>query len=260
VGFSADEGLPSLRPAGPRAADAILRVAHRTVERIDAEQVPSVVASAKTRGAHLLEFDVRTTADGRPIVYHDSVIGALNAEPRWVLDLPLAALWKLSPNIIEVEKVIEAAANARLGVYIDIKSLTRQSGELLRTAIRATGISSRCILASRRTKLLMLCADLAPDIPRSVLFTSAHEDPVDLASGSGASFVHPCWEKRDRPDTLLTNRWLRRVWERGLGVVSWHEERGPVIEGLYQRGVDAICSDEPELLQTEALRVRSTDR
>jgi putative hydrolase of the HAD superfamily len=44
---------------------------------------------------------------------------------------------------------------------------------------------------------------------------------------------------------------MARVRAAGLGIVSWHEERPEVIAGLRARGVDAICTDRPELLVAE---------
>jgi glycerophosphoryl diester phosphodiesterase len=41
---------------------------------------------------------------------------------------------------------------------------------------------------------------------------------------------------------------VSRVRAAGLGIVCWHEERPDVIDGIRRRGVDGICSDQPELL------------
>ena len=71
-----------------------------------------------------------------------------------------------------------------------------------------------------------------------------------LAASAGASYVHPCWERRSqRPDELLTEEWVAQARAAGLGVICWHEERPEVIAGLHRRGVDGICSDRPELLR-----------
>ena len=246
--------MPPLSPAGPRAPQAILRITHRTIELAPDGDLDPVVGRAKAAGAHMLEFDVQTTADAQLVVYHDSLIDGAARGQVWVRDLSLYELRSLVANAFAVERVIDAARESGLGIYVDIKSLTRQSVAGLCQVLAARGMRSRCILASRRIDLLSLCAQVAPDVPRSVLFSGPHEDPVDLAVGAAASFVHPCWERLERPDRLLTDHWLTRVRRQGLGVVCWHEERPAVIGGLYQRGVDAICSDRPELLLAEVRR------
>ena len=91
---------------------------------------------------------------------------------------------------------------------------------------------------------------LAPELRTSVLFSSPGVDAVALAASCGASYVHPCWERRgERPDELLTPEWIAQVRGAELGIICWHEERPEVIAGLKRRGVDGICSDRPELLR-----------
>ena len=110
------------------------------------------------------------------------------------------------------------------------------------------GMAERVILASARSDIVAMCAQVASELPRSVLFASVHEEPVQLAQSVGADFVHPCWEGQPRPDQLLAGPWLARVRGRGLGVICWHEERPEVVKALYKLGVDGICTDEPPLL------------
>jgi len=72
---------------------------------------------------------------------------------------------------------------------------------------------------------------------------------VTLAQAVGAAYVHPAWEDMaPQPHRLLTPDWLARVRAAGLGLVIWHEERPDEIAALRQLGVDAICSDAPDLL------------
>ncbi|MYE26235.1 MAG: glycerophosphodiester phosphodiesterase, partial [Chloroflexi bacterium] len=88
-----------------------------------------------------------------------------------------------------------------------------------------------------------------PDAKTSILFGAVDIDPVKLAQSINADYVHPCWEKRaDQPHKLLTPDWIAAVREANLGIVCWHEERPSEIAALMALGVDAICSDKPELL------------
>jgi len=89
---------------------------------------------------------------------------------------------------------------------------------------------------------------VAPELLTSVLFSSTHVDPVQLAQAAQANFVHPCWERYERPNSLLTPEWVARVRQADLGIICWHEERPEEIAALRRLGVDGICSDAPELL------------
>ncbi|MEL6148805.1 MAG: glycerophosphodiester phosphodiesterase, partial [Chloroflexota bacterium] len=85
----------------------------------------------------------------------------------------------------------------------------------------------------------------------SILFSSKHVNPVQIADAVQADFVHPCFERFDRPQDFISGEWMQVVRDNELGVVCWHEERPDVIHDLYELGVDGICSDNPELLFAE---------
>ncbi len=90
---------------------------------------------------------------------------------------------------------------------------------------------------------------IEPKAQTSILFGAVQLDPVGLAQSIGCSYVHPCWENAaPQPHQLLTPAWLERVRDAGMGIVCWHEERPAEIAALQTLGVNAICSDQPELL------------
>jgi glycerophosphoryl diester phosphodiesterase len=153
-----------------------------------------------------------------------------------------------------VASLVLAAKAAGLGLYIDIKSATTRALERLVELLEAESMAEWSILASVRSDLVATCAQVAPEIPRAVLFASTLEEPVQLAEAIGAHHVHPCWERLPRPDRVLAGPWLDRVRAHGLGVICWHEERPVVLEVLCGLGVDGICTDQPAVLAGIALR------
>ncbi|MEU0886180.1 glycerophosphodiester phosphodiesterase [Lentzea sp. NPDC005914] len=247
--------LPSLRRSVQRRPDEVLRIAHRGADASE-KYGDADLAAVAAQGAHLVEFDVHVTGDDRLVACHDPVIRT-NGHHSWLFDAPEShhrrALDEL--GIPTVEDVVGAAKKAGLGLYIDVKSLTARSAERLVELLESTEMTHSTVLASPRSDLIALCADVAPDIPRAVLFGSTLEEPVQLAEAVSATFVHPCWEAQPRPDHLLAGGWLKRVRSRGFGVITWHEERPDVVEGLYALGVDGICTDTPALLSSTAERL-----
>jgi glycerophosphoryl diester phosphodiesterase len=240
--------LPPLHPIPRREPAEVLRIAHRggsAAERYGLDDLLQVAAA----GAHLVEFDVHVTGDDRLVARHDPVV-LIEGAPAWLADRKLADLEGAlsragSPTVPEV---IKAARAAGLGLYADIKSLTAAGAEQLVAALDAEGMAQRAILASVRSDIVQVCAEVAPEIPRAVLFASTLEEPLQLAQSVRADYVHPCWERLDRPDELLAGPWIERVRQHGVGVICWHEERLPVVRGLYDLGVDGICTDETAVL------------
>jgi glycerophosphoryl diester phosphodiesterase len=231
-----------------RGAADVLRIAHRGADAAEKYDPASLLEVAR-HGAHLVEFDVHVTGDDRLVARHDPVV-TVNGRRAWLADHMLAdheqALRR--QGVPTIEEVVHAARDAGLGLYVDVKSLTFRAARRLVDILRAAGMLDSTILASPRSDLVALCADAAPDVPRAVLFPSTLEEPVQLARAVSAHFVHPCWEAQPRPDRMLAGAWLDRIRSHQLGVICWHEERPDVLEGLYQLGVDGICTDTPGLL------------
>jgi glycerophosphoryl diester phosphodiesterase len=244
--------LPPLFPMPCRTPADVLRIAHRGAganERYGVDDLRQVAA----QGAHLVEFDVHVTGDHDLVARHDPVVH-VNGIPVWLADSRLADVLPSlhREGVPTVTSVIRAARQAGLGLYADIKSMTVPAAERLVATLQAEGMATRTILASVRSDIIACCAKVAPDIPRSVMFASTLEEPVQLARAVNAHYVHPCWERLPRPDEFLAGPWLDRVRSHGLGVVCWHEERPTVIQGLYELGVDGVCTDQPALLTETA--------
>lgn len=249
--------LPSLWPTPRRGPGDVLRIAHRgagATERYSTDDQLQVAA----QGAHLIEFDLHVTADDYLIARHDPVI-KVGQVPTWLADSRLADVLPLLQHdgVPTADDVVRAARQAGLGLYADIKSLTLGAAKRLVSLLESEDMKDRTIFASVRSDVVALCADVAPNIPRAVLFASTLEEPVQLARAVHAQYVHPCWERLPRPDEFLAGPWLERVRARGLGVICWHEERPVVLRSLYELGVDGICTDEPELLTRIATSGRS---
>jgi glycerophosphoryl diester phosphodiesterase len=246
--------LPSLWPTGPRAGSDILRIAHRGGAAGAEDYRPQNLRRLAGLGAHLVEIDVRTTADGRLVAHHDPT-ARVNGFERRVSEHTLAD-WRqlLSAGRMPLAgDVVIAVRNAGLGLYLDVKDVTGAGATELVQLLTSEQMTTRTILASTDPATVAAFARVSDRIPRAVLFRSRDEDPVRLARAAQAHFLHPCWEDAERPDRLLTPTWLNTVRRQGLGVVCWHEERPDVLAALRDLGVDGICTDDPEIL-TDVLR------
>ena len=241
--------LPPLRPIAGRHPRDVLRIAHRGGANGAEDYSVANLHAIGSLGAHLVELDLHVTRDDQLVVHHDPAL-PLGAGPWWIADHTAEQLRALVPEsrVPSASTVIRATREAGLGLYADIKTISAVAVASLVAVLHDEGMAERVILASARSDIVAMCSQVAPELPRSVLFASVHEEPVQLAQSVRADFVHPCWEVQPRPDQLLAGPWLARVRERGLGVICWHEERPEVVKALYALGVDGICTDEPPLL------------
>ncbi|HIC90089.1 MAG TPA: hypothetical protein EYP04_11905 [Anaerolineae bacterium] len=243
--------LEELDHAIPPDRRRFLRIAHRGASAYAPENTLAAFQKALELGADMVEMDVRLSADGVPVVIHDGRLEHTTNGKGWVGDYTLGELKRLrvagDQEIPALEEVIEFCREEELGMYIELK----EPGTVAPVAdlIRRYDVVHGTIVGSFQIDSVAAVKEVAPEILASVLFTQRNVDPVKLAQAIGAEYVHPCWERATpTPETYLTEQWVKRVRNAKLGLICWHEERPDVIAALRQRGVDGICSNQPDLL------------
>ena len=241
-----------LRHTIPPDQRRVLRIAHRGASAYAQENSVEALRVAADLGADMVEIDIRVTADDVPVVTHDSSLKRLYGVGGNVSDFRWDELGRLSAgqqNIIGFEDAVDLCRELGMGLYLDIKALTFQAIAAIFKTLDEARYIRNTIFGSFRADYLADIKAARPDAQTSILFGAVNIDPVKLAQSIGADYVHPCWEKRARqPHRLLKPEWIEAVRGAELGIVCWHEERPAEIAALKALGVDAICSDKPELL------------
>jgi glycerophosphoryl diester phosphodiesterase len=242
-----------LRRTIPPHQQRVLRIAHRGASAYAQENSLTAFQKAAEMLGDMVEVDIRVTADQTPVVTHDSNLRRLFGIDTSIGDLTFEQLRAATPPGLEpihsFEEVAVACADLELGLYLDIKDLSPAAGESVFASLKKHDLTRYTIFGSFRPDWLAEIKATYPSVSTSILFSSTHLEPMLLARAISCDYVHPCWENAaPEPHTLLTCDWIRRVREAELGIVCWHEERPSEIAALQALGVDAICSDMPELL------------
>ncbi|MCY3865061.1 MAG: glycerophosphodiester phosphodiesterase family protein [Chloroflexi bacterium] len=242
-----------LRATIPPHEQRVLRIAHRGASAYARENSAESLRAAAELGADMVEIDIRVSADGVPVVTHDSSLKRIYGIDGDVADYDWESLRELTAaqgGIISFDEALALCKELGLGLYLDIKQLTVTAARAIFAAAEARHYTRNIIYGSFRPDYLADIKAARPDARTSILFNAVDIDPVKLAGAIRADFVHPCWEKRaEQPHRLLTPDWIAAVRAADLGIVCWHEERPAEIAALKALGVDAICSDKPELLK-----------
>lgn len=231
----------------------VLRIAHRGASAYALENSAESLRIAAELGADMVEIDIRASADDVPIVTHDSSLKRLYGIDGDVSDYDwktLREITALHGGIMDFDEALSLCKTLGLGLYLDIKRLTMKAARSLFASADAQHYTRNIVFGSFRPDYLAEIKAARPDAQTSILFNAVNIDPVKLAGAIDADFVHPCWENRaEQPHRLLTPEWVAAVRAADLGIVCWHEERPSEIAALKALGVDAICSDKPELLK-----------
>lgn len=241
-----------LRATIPPGERRVLRIAHRGASAYAQEGSTASIHKALELGADMIEVDIRTTRDGVPIIAHDADLMRVFGVPSTISELTLDEIRSLAPAGREPPLTFEAMVglceSLGLRLYLDVKDVDEGAWTSILDSLRRHHLLAQSIFGSFHPDLIAEIKHREPKAQTSILFSSAHVDAAALGLALNADYVHPCWERFESPSALLTADWIARVRDAGLGIVCWHEERPTEIEALQALGVDAVCSDRPDLL------------
>ncbi len=251
VAWWADELVRTLPPNRQH----LYNIAHRGASAYAPENSLDAFRKAAEMGSDLVEVDIRFTADGVAVVTHDQTLKRVYGINGAVSDLTLEELYAITPEgmarVPTFEEVAAICHELQLGLYLDIKEVNLETTSQILETLKRYGLLKYSIAGSFVATWVADIKAMEPNLFTSILFGATNVDPVALAKSVQCDYVHPCWERRAmEPHKLLTPEWIKRVHDAGLGIVCWHEERPSEIAALRALGVDAICSDMPDLLAT----------
>ncbi len=249
--MTASTTLPPAGPALPRV------IAHRGGAAGAPENTLAAFRHAHALGATWVEFDVRLTADGRPVVIHDATLDRTTSGQGAVLATPLAALGDLDAGewfgpdfagemVPTLEEALELLVEMDMGANIEIKAdadlAARTAAECLdvvRDVWPATAPPP--LVSSFQPDALVMARDRVPQWPRGFLVEALTDDWPRVAAAVGAWSVHAAAE-------LMTPRHVAEVLDAGYRVVVYTVDDPGRAVNLWDWGVNAIISDRPEAL------------
>ena len=232
-------------------------IGHRGAAAHAPENTLASFRAAAALGCRMVEFDVRLTADGVPVVFHDDRLERTSDGRGAVGELPLAALRGLDagawfapafagepiPTLVEV---LALCAGLGLAVNIEIKPDTRREESTARIALT---VARQCwpaalpppLISSFRAEAMAAAAAAAPDWPRGLLVGRLPANWREQAAAFGCVAVHA-------DHRHLEAGQVREIRAAGLAVLAYTVNDAAPAAPLWQAGVDAVFSDAPDRL------------
>lgn len=232
------------------------RIAHRGYSMVAPENTLVAFRQAIACGVDAIEFDVRLTADGVPVLLHDETVnrttngsGAVRA---LMLDeiQALDAGAKTAPRFAgeRIPTLREALAMLRGTVTLCIELKAASTPEPTIALLREMGMLEHAIFFSFDTGLLQETAALAPSAARLLLGAweplgdkTAFKAWVGTAKRLGASYL-------GIDESVLQARHVEEIQMSGLGVIAWTVNTAERMRMLAAWGVNGIISDDAGLL------------
>lgn len=183
-------------------------------------------------GCDGFEFDVRGSSDGIAVICHDPVSRGLEIEkmPAKVLALPTLQ-----------DVLRQFASRAFLDIELKVGALEAQTIAALREHPPQKGY----VISSFQPDVLTAVHELAPHVPLGLLFDRREQISMEGRASSPAKLL-AAWmiPHIDLIDRKLTDRFHAA----GKKVMVWTANRAEQMRQFADWGVDAIISDETEVM------------
>ena len=211
----------------------MLRLAHRGDWRHAAENtLPALLAALKAPACDGLEFDVRLSADGVPVLLHDETLVRVQGRPGRVDELPARAL-----EVLGVPRLADVLAAIPHRAFLDVELKDRHDRAVVEVlaAGRGPGLMN-AVVSSFVAETLERVAGLVPAWPRWLNATDLEPATIATATELECRAIAVEWHAID-PGSLA------RARAAGLKVAAWTVRRRPTAGRLERLGIFATIGE-----------------
>jgi len=256
--FVEDPQCRSYRGAMSTSSVSLPRlIAHRGASAYAPENTLAALREAKRRGAPWVEFDVKLSRDGVPILMHDESLKRTAGLDRFTADVPWADIQKLDAGawkgasfagegVPSFAAAISCLGALGLGANIEIKPCPGREAATAVAAVEA--LQPRWpaqlplpLLSSFKEAALAAARDAAPAFPRAVLIDDLADDWRLRAEAVGAIGVNTNGRK-------LTPARAAEVKAAGYLLSAYTINDPQTARDLLAMGVDCIITDMPDTI------------
>jgi glycerophosphoryl diester phosphodiesterase len=216
----------------PATPATMLRIAHRGDWRLAPENsLEALVLAAGIDGVDGVEFDVRLSRDGVPVLLHDKTLERVQGRDTAVTDVTAADL-----RAAGIPSLAEVLAALPKETFLDVELKGAGHGAATADVLRAgRGKAPRgAVVSSFEVEPLAAMKDLVPGWPRWLNALDLGAETLATATGLGCRAVAVQWK-------AITAASLKSARGSGLDVAAWTLTRPPSVERLAGLGVIACC-------------------
>jgi glycerophosphoryl diester phosphodiesterase len=226
------------------------RVAHRGYSAVAPENTLPAFAAALHGGATIVEFDVRTTADGVPVVIHDRTLErtTTGAGPVWearfdeVRTLDAGAWFSAAyagVRVPSLTETIDLLAPAEAELLLEIKPpVALEQVKAIVEQLAERDLLARTIVQSFDPDVVRMVGEAAPDVRRGLLRVRLEPDTPALAASLGVVCCNP--PVADVTGEAATTAALQ---DAGVEIMPWTANDPAQWPALAAAGVAGLITD-----------------
>lgn len=233
-------------------------IGHRGASAAAPENTLLAFKQAIDDGADGIEFDVRLSRDGVPVVIHDANLKRTALMDSMVSNLTADELQQVNvgaffPNTINcavptLSAVFELFREVDGLLYLEMKGepVNEQLIEKVASTIEAHDIASQVIVECFDHSAIGALKMVAPHLRTAALFESRLCRPANLFSGAVLSAAKAVQANEIALHyTLVTNRIVYKATEEGFEVVVWTVDNPKWIERARELGIKSVITNNP---------------
>ena len=218
-------------------------IGHRGAMAYAPENTLESFREARKRGATWVEIDVKLTADGVPIVMHDSSLKRTMGIDRMVADMRAAELPAAVPTF---EQAIACFGELGLGCNVEIKPCEGREEETARVVVATLrnhwpAALPAPLLSSFKDASLAAAMQAAPEFARALLIGELKDDWHGRAATLAAVGINTNGRQLTAPRAV-------EVKKAGYVLSAYTINDPDVARVLVSMGVDCIITDAPDLI------------
>jgi glycerophosphoryl diester phosphodiesterase len=208
-----------------------LRLAHRGDHRVELENsLAALVGAVDVPGCDGVEFDVRASADGVPVLVHDATLARTHGRPEAVSELTAEALETL--GVARLDTTLAALPRR---AFLDIELKESFGRPLIEVLAAGRGPDLRdAVISAFDPAVLVRIRDLVPGWPYWLNAENLAKGTIARAVEVGCVGVSVEW-------TALNRSTVRAARAAGLQVAAWMVTERSAYTRLVELGVAAIC-------------------
>jgi glycerophosphoryl diester phosphodiesterase len=223
--------------------------AHRGGGSLAPENTLGGIRLAARMGFSAVEFDVMLSGDGTPVLIHDETLERTTNGQGLVCETPDTQLFALDAGYGErIPRYSDAVAVCReygLLANVEIKpaaGFERQTAEAVaRLSIGLwQGAAVQPLFSSFSLEALEIARDLAPKIPRGVLFDQVPADWLETVRRLQAVTLHCAAD-------CLSDAVLAEAKDSGIPVLCYTVNSEMAAKSMFELGVSAVFTDHLDL-------------
>lgn len=230
--------------------------AHRGASGYAPENTMPAFLLALEMGADGIELDVQMTKDKRLVVIHDERIDRTSDGTGFVRDYTLDELRKFNFNknfpkygqvdIPVLEDVLDLIRKSDLMLNIELKNgIYEYLGleEYVAAAVKLKEVEKQVIYSSFNHYSVKKMGELAPDVPRGILYSDRWIDVPGYGKKMNVQALHPALYH------LADGSLVPAAHEQGLLVHVWTVNEAVYAKQCAEQGVDAIITNYPDMVR-----------